>query len=94
MDGPMMDTTRIEAMIKAAIPDADVRAVDMKGTGDHFDVVVVSAAFAGCSLLQQHRMVYSALGDNMRQAIHALVIRTLTPEQFQKELVTDISAAD
>ncbi len=89
-----METHRIEAMIKAAIPDADVRATDMQGTGDHFDVVVVSAAFAGRPLVQQHRMVYGALGDNMRQAIHALALRTLTPEQYQQELVTDIGAAD
>ncbi|MBI5503447.1 MAG: BolA family transcriptional regulator [Deltaproteobacteria bacterium] len=89
-----MEAQRIEAMIKAAIPDADVRAVDMQGTGDHFDVVVVSAAFAGRSLVQQHRLVYGALGDSMRQAIHALALRTLTPEQFQQELVTDIGAAD
>jgi len=90
----MMDTARIEEMIKAAIPDADVRAADMQGTGDHFDVVVVSAAFAGLSLVQQHRMVYGALGDSMRQAIHALALRTLTPEQFQKELVAEIGTTD
>lgn len=89
-----MEAQRIETMIRAAIPDADVRAVDMQGTGDHFDVVVVSAAFAGRSLVQQHRMVYGALGDSMRQAIHALALRTLTPEQFQQELVTEISAPD
>lgn len=87
-----METTSIETMIKAAIPDADVRAVDTKGTGDHFDVVVVSEAFCGRPLVQQHRMVYAALGDSMRQAIHALALRTLTPEQFKKELVTEIGA--
>lgn len=80
-------------MIKAAIPDADVRVVDMHGTGDHFDVVVVSAAFDGLAILQQHRMVYGALGDNMRQAIHALAIRTLTPEQSRKETAANVAAA-
>lgn len=90
----MMETHKIEAMIKAAIPDADVRAVDMQGTGDHFDVVVVSEAFAGRPLVQQHRMVYSALGDSMRQAIHALALRTLTPEQYKQELVAEIATAD
>lgn len=81
-------------MIKAAIPDADVEVVDMQGSGDHFDVVVISASFVGRSLVQQHRMVYGALGDSMRQAIHALALRTMTPEQYQKELVSDIGTQD
>lgn len=89
-----MEAQRIQAMIKDAIPDADVRVEDMQGTGDHFDVVVVSGEFAGLSLVQQHRMVYGALGDSMREAIHALALRTLTPEQFQKELVSEIGAQD
>jgi len=86
----MMNPQRIEELIRAALPDADVRATDMNGGGDHFDVVVVSPSFEGRSLVQQHRMVYEALGDSMRQAIHALALRTMTPEQHRRDLVTEI----
>jgi stress-induced morphogen len=86
----MMNPQNIETLIRTAIPDADVSVTDMQGSGDHFDVVVVSPAFEGCSLVQQHRMVYAALGDNMRQAIHALALRTMTPAQYREGLVTTI----
>ncbi|HYC57415.1 MAG TPA: BolA family transcriptional regulator [Candidatus Binatia bacterium] len=89
-----MDATRIESLIRATIPDAEVKVVDTHGSGDHFDCVVVSPAFAGQSLVAQHRMVYRALGDNMRQAIHALALRTMTPEQYRAELVSDIDTED
>lgn len=49
------------------------------GDGRHFEAVVVCPAFAGKNTLEQHRMVYDALGDKMREAIHALSLRTLTP---------------
>ncbi len=88
----MMNPASIEDLIRTAIPDADVSVTDMQGSGDHFDVVVVSPAFAGRSLVQQHRMVYAALGDSMRQAIHALALRTMTPEQYREELVTTIGS--
>ncbi|HYC00018.1 MAG TPA: BolA family transcriptional regulator [Candidatus Limnocylindrales bacterium] len=89
-----MEAARIQELIRSAIPDSEVRVVDTHGSGDHFDVVVVSPAFAGQSLVQQHRMVYGALGDNMRRAIHALALRTLTPEQYRQELVSDIETED
>lgn len=53
-----------------------------KSGGGHFNVMVVSNRFAGLSLLKRHRMVYDALGDAMRQEIHALSIRAYTPEEF------------
>lgn len=48
--------------------------------GQHFEAVVVSAAFVGKNMVQQHQLVYQALGDRMRQEIHALSIKTFTPE--------------
>lgn len=51
--------------------------------GTHFEAVVVSPAFVGKNMLQQHQLVYAALGDRMRAEIHALSIRTLTPEAWQ-----------
>jgi stress-induced morphogen len=61
-------------------------AHDQGRDGQHFEALIVSAAFAGKNLVQQHQMVYQALGANMRDAvIHALSLRTLTPEQFSVE---------
>lgn len=52
--------------------------------GTHFEAVVVSPAFVGKSMVQQHQLVYAALGDRMRAEIHALSMRTMTPEAWQK----------
>ena len=56
--------------------------VDVAGDGQHFEALVVSRAFAGKSRVQRHQLVYGALGDRMRAEIHALSMRTLTPEEF------------
>jgi acid stress-induced BolA-like protein IbaG/YrbA len=50
--------------------------------GQHFEAIVVSSLFAGKNMVQQHQMVYQALGDRMRQEIHALSMRTFTPEAW------------
>jgi acid stress-induced BolA-like protein IbaG/YrbA len=57
--------------------------VEVVGDGQHFQALVVSAAFAGASRVQRHQMVYAALGERMREEIHALSMRTLTPEEWQ-----------
>lgn len=75
-----MEASRLQAMIRKAIPDAEVEAVDLQG-GDHFDVVVVSDRFRGASLVDRHRMVYAALGDAMQGPVHALTIRAWTPAE-------------
>ncbi len=56
------------------------------GDGRHFEAVVISPDFAGKTMLQQHRMVYSGLGDKMDQAIHALSLSTYTPEQWERRI--------
>ena len=55
--------------------------VDVMGDGQHFQALVVSAAFAGKNRVQRHQLVYRALGDRMREEIHALSMQTLTPEE-------------
>lgn len=50
--------------------------------GQHFEAVIVSPEFTGKNMVQQHQLVYKALGDRMRAEIHALSIRTLTPEAW------------
>ena len=56
--------------------------VEVAGDGTHFEAVIVSAAFTGKNKVQQHQIVYKALGDRMREEIHALSMQTLTPEQW------------
>jgi acid stress-induced BolA-like protein IbaG/YrbA len=57
--------------------------VEVVGDGQHFQAVVVSGAFAGKSRVQRHQLVYAALGERMREEIHALSMRTLTPEEWR-----------
>ena len=56
--------------------------VEVQGDGHHFEAVIVSPAFRGKSRIQQHQLVYRALGERMREEIHALSLRTLTPEEW------------
>lgn len=57
--------------------------LEVEGDGQHFQAVIVSPAFAGKRLIARHQIVYAALGDRMREEIHALSMKTLTPEEFQ-----------
>ncbi|PWT71401.1 MAG: BolA family transcriptional regulator [Proteobacteria bacterium] len=56
--------------------------VEVIGDGHHFEAVIVSATFRGKSRVQQHQLVYRALGDRMREQIHALSMKTFTPEDW------------
>ncbi|MDQ6969380.1 MAG: BolA family protein [Mariprofundus sp.] len=67
-------------MIRQGIPDADVQ-VNVYSGDDHFEVQVVAASFAGKSRIKQHQMVYAALGEQMKQAIHALALKTSIPKE-------------
>jgi acid stress-induced BolA-like protein IbaG/YrbA len=58
--------------------------VEVTGDGQHFQALIVSAQFGGKSRVQRHQLVYQALGDRMREEIHALSMQTLTPEEWQK----------
>jgi stress-induced morphogen len=70
----------IRARILAALPDADVEVRDSTGTGDHFEARVVSAAFAGLTMIQQHQRVYAPLSDWLATGeLHALALKTYTP---------------
>ena len=58
--------------------------LEVIGDGQHFQAVVVSAAFAGKSRVQRHQLVYAALGERMREEIHALSMQTLTPDEWRQ----------
>lgn len=74
-----MDAEQIRGLIQAALPDAEVRVSGDDGV--HFEAEVVSPAFAGRRPIERHRMVYAALGELMGGAIHALAIKTWTPDE-------------
>ena len=69
----------IEAMIRTALPDALVTITDLAGDGDHYAARIVSAAFAGKSRVQRHKLVYQALGGRMGNELHALQLVTEVP---------------
>jgi acid stress-induced BolA-like protein IbaG/YrbA len=74
-----MDTTRIEQMIRAGLPDSTVSVTGDDGV--HFEAHVVSPSFSGKSTLQRHRLVYATLGSFMGNEIHALGLQTWAPEE-------------
>lgn len=80
-----MPASEIERLIKAGIPDAEVRIVDLAGDGDHYSAEVVSPSFTGLSRVKQHQRVYAALGDRVGGELHALQLRTAAPEERQGE---------
>ena len=75
-----MQASEIEALIKDAFPDAKIVIEDLRGDGDHYACQVVSSAFIGKSRVQQHQMVYKALGGRMGGELHALALQTSAPE--------------
>ncbi|RYD15234.1 MAG: BolA/IbaG family iron-sulfur metabolism protein [Lysobacteraceae bacterium] len=74
-----MDSTTVQNLIRQGMPDARVEVHGPDGV--HFEALVVSPAFAGKLPLARHRMVYATLGELMGGEIHALSLRTLTPEE-------------
>ncbi len=76
----MVTADSIKDHIEKAMP---CERVHVEGDdGFHFNAIIVSAEFRGKNMVQQHQLVYRALGDRMKQEIHALSMKTLTPEQW------------
>jgi stress-induced morphogen len=80
----MLEPDAVKTLLAKAFPDAEIDLVDLTGTRDHYQARVVSQAFAGKSLIEQHQLVYRALGDAMHGPIHALALKTYTPEAWKK----------
>lgn len=79
----MVEPGVVEERIRVGIPEVSHLAVeDLTGTKDHYQATIVSAAFAGKSRIEQHQMVYRALGELMAGPVHALALRTYTPEAW------------
>ena len=74
-----MPADEIAALIRSAIPDAEVTIRDLAGDGDHYSARVVSASFGGLTRVKQHQAVYAALGGRMGGELHALQLETAVP---------------
>lgn len=74
-----MEQSEIETMIKTALPDAIIEIQDLAGDGDHYQAKIISSAFEGKSMVQQHQMVYAALKGKMGGELHALALTTAAP---------------
>lgn len=77
-----MTANEIRQLIASALPDAEVVVAGEDGV--HFEARIVDPAFAGKNTVQRHRMVYAALGDRMGGEIHALSMKTMTPDEWQR----------
>ena len=75
----MVTPEQIKSWIAAGLP---CEHLELAGDGQHFEALIVSAAFRGKSMVQQHQLVYKALGERMREEIHALSMKTYTPEEW------------
>ena len=76
----MITPLEVEQIILAALPGSTVEVRDMTGTADHFDILVVSKAFAGKSLMEQHKIIFAILEEEMKGRIHAVQIKTRAPK--------------
>ena len=74
-----MPASEIEALIKAAVPDAVVTIEDLAGDGDHYAATVVAESFRGLTRVRQHQIVYAALRGRMGGELHALALQTSAP---------------
>ena len=79
----MLTATQLQSYITEHLACEYIKVMGDDGT--HFEAVLVSAAFLGKSRVQQHQLVYAALGDRMREEIHALSMQTYTPEQWANQ---------
>ncbi len=77
----MLSAAQLESYITQGLACDFIQVIGDDGT--HFDAVIVSPAFEGKRMVQQHQLVYAALGDRMRAEIHALGMKTYTPQQWQ-----------
>ncbi len=80
----MIEPQDVEDKLRAAFPDAEIVVEDLTGTKDHYQARIVSAAFSGKSPVAQHQLVYAALAEEMKGPIHALALKTYTPQTWAR----------
>lgn len=74
-----MPLAALEAELRAAFPDAEIKIDDLAGDGDHYRARIVSHAFAGLNRVKQHQLVYAALKGKVGGELHALALETQAP---------------
>ena len=79
----MVSAEYIKEIILAGLPCEHIEVNGDDGT--HFDAVIISPEFSGRNRVQRHQLVYKALGDRMRAEIHALSMKTLSPEEWAQQ---------
>jgi stress-induced morphogen len=80
-----MDANQIKARIESFAPNTVAKVYDLTGTQDHWEVIVVSPAFEGKKMLEQHKMVYDLFQNEIQtNEVHALTIKTYTPQAYKK----------
>ena len=80
-----MNIDKVRDLIQNGIIDSKVEVIDTTGTNDHFSVIVISDNFEGLSLIEQHQMVYKAVGTYMTNEIHALEIKTYSTKTWKEK---------
>ncbi len=86
-----MTPEQIRETIERGLPEARVEVRDLTGTGDHYQAVVGHSDFDGKSLIEQHQMVYGALGASVGAEIHALMLKTCLPDEFDAALAAAVA---
>lgn len=81
----MLHPDELQRRLREVFPDAHIEFRDTTGTGDHFQALVVAAAFEGKGMVEQHQMVYAVFGPELKSGIlHALQLKTMTPAQWER----------
>ena len=78
----MVDPASVERSIREGL---ECTHLEVAGDGTHFEALIVSPRFAGLARVRRHQLVYAALGDRMREEVHALSMRTFSPEEWAKQ---------
>ena len=82
----MVEANMLRERIRQGLGNVShLEVTDLTGTKDHWEALIVSEAFAGKSRVEQHQMVYAALGELMAGPVHALALRTYSPESWEKQ---------
>jgi acid stress-induced BolA-like protein IbaG/YrbA len=79
-----IDPKIVQNLIEKSLPGAQVAVQDLAGDGDHLQAVVISTLFEGKGLLEQHQMVYAPLKEALKEQLHALALKTYSPQQWEK----------
>ncbi len=81
-----IEQLKLQRLIQEGVPASTVKIEDLRGDGDHYSATVSSPAFRGLSRVQQHQLVYSALKNVLGGELHALALKTQTPEEAAQEI--------